>query len=209
MFNDHYIPWRESRMKAVAKYIVPGYFESKTLLELGCGHGEIGLQFHELGADVTCSDARKEYLSVVNPQLKTLELDCDTEAVPHLYDIIVHWGLLYHLHEIDNHLEMISQKCNVLLLETEVCDSDDKTYLTTDEVGFDQAFNGKGIRPSASYVEDVLAKNGFQFKIIKDSILNTSVHRYDWKVTDEGRWKHGLRRFWICWKNVESPLSTQ
>jgi hypothetical protein len=163
-----------------------------------------------LGAAVTSTDAREEYLKTVGemyPHIKTCVLDADKDDIPGAYDIILHWGLLYHLEEIENHLEKISHKCNVLLLETEVCDSDDSTCcILTSEDGYDQAFNKKGIRPSPAYVEKVLEKNGFRFRLIKDSILNANFHTYDWDTNNTGTCPSGLRRFWICWKNVESPL---
>jgi SAM-dependent methyltransferase len=197
-------------MNGVKKFISPEYFKSKTLMELGCGYADIGNMFYELGANVTSSDVRKEHLEVVKvryPHIKTMLIDGDNDDVKDKYDIIVHWGLLYHLNEIEIHLEKISQKCDVLLLETEVCDSDQKDfYISTNENGFDQAFNNKGIRPSESYVENVLDKNGFQFKLIKDPILNSGFHCYDWDITNSRGWRHGLRRFWICWKNIKSPL---
>jgi hypothetical protein len=211
MFDDHYNDWIISRMNGIKKYIPENWFNSKTLLELGCGYAHIGNKFYELGAKVSSSDARKEHLDVVNtkyPHIKTLLIDGDNDNITCKYDIILHWGLLYHLSEIESHLEKISQKCDILLLETEVSDSNDNQfYISTNESGYDQAFNNKGIRPSPSYVEKVLEKNGFQFKLIKDPILNTGFHKYDWDIQNTNAWRPGLRRFWICWKNVESPLS--
>jgi hypothetical protein len=190
--------------------MLPDYFKYKTLLELGCGHADIGNMFHELGANVTSSDARVEHLSIVNqkyPHINTLLIDSDKDSIGEKYDIILHWGLLYHLNEIDKHLEQISQVCDILLLETEISDSDDKNFfIETNEKGYDQAFNNKGIRPSPYYIENLLEKNGFQFKLIKDPILNFEFHSYDWDITNSKTWKHGLRRFWICWKNIKSPL---
>jgi hypothetical protein len=210
MFNDHYEDWRVSRMNGVKKYISPDYFKSKTLLELGCGHADIGNMFCELGANVTSSDGRKEHLEVVNqkyPHINTLLIDCDKDDITQKYDIIVHWGLLYHLNEIELHLNKVLQKCDILLLETEVADSNDKEfYISTDEYGFDQALNNKGIRPSPYYVENVLEKNGFNFKLIKDPILNTNCHQYDWDISNSKTSRNGLRRFWFCWKNIDSPL---
>jgi hypothetical protein len=210
MFKGHYINWRNSRMEGVNKYIYPDYFKSKTLLELGCGYADIGNMFYELGAIVTSSDARKEHLEIVKqnyPHIKTLLIDGDTDNIEHNYDIIVHWGLLYHLNEIEIHLEKVSQKCDILLLETEVCDSDDKDFhIVTNEIGYDQAFNAKGTRYSQSYIEYILEKNGFKFKLIKDPILNSEFHCYDWNITNSKTCRHGLRRFWICWKNINSPL---
>ena len=134
-------------------------------------------------------------------------LDADKDDIPTKYDIILHWGVLYHLSEIEKHLAKISPKCDVLLLETEVCDSDDSAFfITTNEEGYDQAFNGTGIRPSPAYVEKVLEKNGFQFRLVKDPILNSGFHSYDWDVNNTNTWTGGLRRFWICWKDVDSPL---
>ena len=197
-------------MNGIKKYISLEYLKSKTLLELGCGYADIGNMFHELGAIVTSSDARKEHLDIVQqkyPHIKTLLIDSDNDNITQKYDIILHWGLLYHLSEIEKHLEMVSEKCDVLFLETEVCDSDDKKfYISIDENGYDQAFNNKGIRPSPYYVEDILEKNGFKFKMIKDPILNSDIHCYDWDINNSKTSKAGLRRFWICWKNINSPL---
>jgi SAM-dependent methyltransferase len=210
MFSGHYDDWRVSRMNGVKKFISPDYFKSKTLLELGCGHADIGNMFYELGANVTSSDVRKEHLEVVKtkyPHINSLLIDGDNDCIQDKYDIIVHWGLLYHLNEVEMHLEKVSQKCDVLLLETEVSDSDDNQFYTlTNETGYDQAFNNQGIRPSPYYIENILEKNGFQFKLIKDPILNSGFHCYDWDISNSNTWKHGLRRFWICWKNINSPL---
>ncbi len=210
MFSNHYRDWRNTRMNGIKKYMPDNYFVSKKMLELGCGYADIGNMFHELGADVTSSDARSEHIDIVKtryPHLKTLLIDADNDVINDKYDIIVHWGLLYHLKQIETHLHNISNKCDILLLETEVCDSDNNSfYLSTSENGYDQAFNKHGIRPSSSYVEKILEKNGFQHKLIKDPILNSGFHCYDWNITNTKKWNHGLRRFWICWKNVDSPI---
>jgi SAM-dependent methyltransferase len=212
MFSDHYVDWRISRLNGVKKYISPNYFNNKTLLELGCGYADVGNMFYELGAIVTSSDGRKEHLDVVNqkyPHIHTFQIDGENDSIQDKYDIIVHWGLLYHLNEIEMHLEKVSQKCDILLLETEVSDSDDKDfYILTYENGYDQALHNQGIHPSQQYVENILEKNGFQFKLIKDPILNSGYHCYDWDITNCKTWNHGLRRFWICWKNINSPLLT-
>jgi SAM-dependent methyltransferase len=210
MFQDHYIEWRESRMNTIKKYISSDYFKDKKILELGCGYADIGNEFYKLGASVSSSDIRTEHIDVVNqryPHIRTLLIDGDNDDISEKYDIIIHWGLLYHLNEIEKHLEKVSDKCDVLLLETEVADSDNPSfYIKTEENGPDQAFNFVGIRPSPSYVERILKQNGFQYKMIIDSILNANIHRYDWEIHNTNTWHHGLRRFWICWKNVESPL---
>lgn len=157
MFTDHYDNWIESRVNGLQKYIKVDYFKSKTLLELGAGHAHIGNKFYKMGVDVTSSDVRIEHINIINqkyPHLKTLLIDGNNFIIDKKYDIILHWGLLYHLNEIEIHLEQISKKCNVLLLETEICDSDDENfYIIVNENGYDQSINNIGIRPSFKYVE--------------------------------------------------------
>lgn len=210
MFAGHYDAWRTSRFNCINKYIPTNFFKDKTLLELGGGHGDNGDFFHKLGACVTTSDARQEHIDIVSrkyPHLHTRLIDCDKNKIDSKYNIILHWGLLYHLNEIEEHLANVAAHCDILLLETEVSDSDNDTFvIKTVENGYDQAFNSTGIRPSESYVEKILANNGFQYKIIKDPILNAEFHRYDWEIKNTNTCESGLRRFWICWKNVESPL---
>lgn len=211
MFVDHYIGWEKSRIEGVKKYVKPDFLKKKTLFEVGGGYGNNGNLFQELGCIVTSSDARIEHIEIGKEKYKNIKFtkfDCDKETLSKKYDIILHWGVLYHLNVIDDHMKNMCENCDYLFLETEVCDSDDPTLcLKTNESGFDQAFHGVGSRPSQKYVEAILDRHGFTYKLIKDPIVNSSFHNYDWDVKNTNTWRHGLRRFWICWKNdIESPL---
>ena len=207
----HYIGWRASRMAGINKYLVPGYFAGKSLLDVGCGHGEMSNNFLSLGANVTCADARYEHLDVVKanyPAITTIQLDADNDTIIGSYDIVHCGGLLYHITAVENFLQNLSNICKVLILESEVADTEDPTYkLEKDEAGFDQAFNCRGCRPSAAYVETLLTANGFQFRRLVDSVFNSDFHDYSWTVTESKEWRHGLRRFWVCWKNTDSPIA--
>jgi hypothetical protein len=208
MFKCHYDNWTKSRMLAIKKYINVESFMNKTLLELGGGYGHNGNQFYNLGCKVTSSDARVEHLQNGKKEYPHIDfeiIDCDKNKINKKYDIILHWGLLYHLREIEVHLKNVCENCNIILLETEVADSDDDNfYFITQEEGYDQAYNNCGIRPSEKYVEKVLSNNGFKYFMIKDSVVNSDFHIYDWEITNTRTWRGGLRRFWICWnKNVD------
>jgi hypothetical protein len=210
MFDRHYIPWTEARMACIEKYCALDIFNGKTLLELGCGFAHNGNRFRLLGANVTSSDARQEHLQIgaqLYPEIHFLRLDMDKDDIPQQYDIILHWGLLYHLREIENHLAKVANHCNILLLETEVSDSSDDTfYIEVNEGGYDQSYNEKGIRPSPTYVEKVLKKNGFNFQMILDPFFDTDSHQYSLPLQETKTWRHGFRRFWICWKDGHCPL---
>lgn len=181
------------------------------MIELGCGYADLGNSFHELGCDVNSVDARIEHINVAKlryPHINSFVLDCDDLILDKKYDIVLHWGLLYHLKDIEKNLTVVCDKCDYLFLETEVIDGDNEDdFIHVNENGYDQAYNNIGSRPSYTKVEKILTKNDFKFVLIKDPILNTPHHIYDWNITNSKRWANGMRRFWICWRNnVESPL---
>ena len=210
LFSGHYIDWRKSRLSGIKKYINLDILKNRTLLELGAGYGDNGNEFYNLGCKVTSSDARVKHINsgkIMFPHIDFEIIDCDKSEISKNYDIILHWGLLYHLREIDDHLKNVCENCNILLLDTEVSDSDDDSYcirIDENKNVLDQAYNGKGIRPSQKYVEKVLRNNGFKYFVINDKILNSFVFKYDWKNKNKNNWNLGMRRFLICWnENVD------
>ncbi len=211
-FEDHYIPWRKSRIAGLEKYVDTAIFENKKLLEVGCGCADLGVHFRDTyKCNITVSDARKEHLETVAtryPEIPSFLFDCDNDRLTDKYDIILHWGVLYHISNIDEHVKNICESCDFLLLETEVMDStNENDILFTTEDGFDQAFNTKGCRPAPAYVERLLRQNGFMYTLITDEILNASIHTYSWPHIDSKSCHVGLRRFWVAWRNsVSSPL---
>lgn len=205
----HYVGWRKSRMLGIRKYMNTDYFYMKELIELGGGSGDNGEEFYKLGCtNVQCLEARLSHIQRGKekyPHIRFTKWDGDKNKLTQKTDIILHWGLLYHLGEIENHLKNVCENCNVLLLETEVADSDkDDFSIIINEAGPGQAFNKKGMRPSRSYVEKVLDQNGFKYKLCNDKILNYWIHKYDWKEQNKNNFIKGRRRFWICWnKNID------
>jgi len=212
MFAGHYEKWRESRVGVMKKLLGDDFFKGKSILEVGCGFGEIGFMLSQQGATVTCSDARIEHIEEVrrrHSELSTRVDDLDTNLIDLPYfDVIVHLGVLYHLKNFESNLMDTLKHCNYLILETEVCDSTDSTdVLRINETGYDQAFNGVGSRPSPSYIERILESQNTVYRTILDGDLNHAFHRYDWVHTNSKRWENGLRRFWICWKKeIPSPI---
>lgn len=204
-FGEHYGEWQEKRIDAIIQYYGPEFFKSKTLLELGCGHGDIGAAFVALGAEVTFLDAREEHLRACvekYPGAHTLCMDLDNEWPPGKYDIIFHLGTLYHLKDYKDSLEKSAKSCQYLILETEVLDSVDNTWVPIEEPDrYDQAFNGIGNRPTTKAVEDLLSSLGFEFERVMDDRCNSGFHCYDWEEQNTMEWRHGLRRFWFC-KNM-------
>lgn len=210
MFDTHYVNWRISRMNGIRKYLDTDLLKGKSLVELGCGYADIGNEFSKLGCKVSSWDARQEHLNIVNnkyPDIQTQVFDCDKDTIKNKFDFILHWGVLYHIKNIDSHLKNVCENCDYLLLETEVYDTEEEKIVFVNEVGYDQAYNRVGCRPSQKYVENILNKNNFEYFMVQDSIINSGYHVYDWKISNSISYRSGLRRYWICWnKNVKSPL---
>jgi SAM-dependent methyltransferase len=212
-FMDHYRTWRPTRIRKIEKIFGESFFKDKTLLELACGFGDIGKHFREnRGAVVTFAEGRKEHLSFIeenNPGAEVLHLNQEyLWDLKRKFDIIIHFGVMYHLDNWKQDLECALKHTDLIILESEIADSN-KVFeaKVIDPISYDQAINGKRIatRPSASYVEKVFEDNGFIFIRYDDADLNDGLHRYDWKVTGDaekpGYGRNdggGMRRFWVA-----------
>lgn len=203
-FEGHYDAWRTSRIRKIESLYGKEFFRGKSLLELGCGLGHVGLYFRSLGADVTFADGRSEYIEDIKsryPEVSTLVLDQDKNwFILKRFDIVIHWGVLYHLNNWQRDLRCALAHAPLLFLETEVCDSDDPTFeIKVDEPaeGYDQALHRTGSRPSAPMIEEHLAALSAAFIRFDDSRINADIHRYDWQIKNTKTWEHGLRRFWL------------
>ena len=211
LFEGNYNLWREKRYNRILKKYGEDFFKDKTLLELGCGEGDLGNMFSKLGAIVTCVDGRKKYIDTCKelyPHLQSFVFDLNVGlGTNNYFDIILHTGLLYHLINVDQSIIQCTKQCNWLILETEVCNSfDPHTILYVNEYdGFDQSLNAKGSRPSPEYIERILQENNFSFEKISDE-LNIGWHIYDWERNNTKEYYDGLRAFWFCEKRTENII---
>lgn len=214
-FKSHYEDWRKTRINKVLQNFETSFFQNKTILEVGCGYGDIGKFFTELGSNVIFTEGRSEHIPVIqenNPNSLVLninheniwKIDIDGDKNKK-FDMIIHFGLLYHLDKWEQDLQCALNQTDLIILETEVADSNEIIeFKLTDPLGYDQAVGESRIctRPSASYIESVFERNNFSYKRYDDEDLNSSFHNYTWKVEETDRGKnrewYGFRRFWIA-----------
>ena len=211
LFTGHYEHWRDARIQKIVSIFGEEFFKNKTILELGCGWGDIGLQFRKLGANVTFAEGREEHLPHIkehSPDSEIIQLDQDKKwNLEKKFDLIIHMGVLYHLTNWKQDLISALSHTNKMILETVVAnDSSNSFEYTNREEGWDQSIHKTSIRPSAAYIEKALTELGFKFTRFDDSDINSHKHRYDWKVDNKaGRGERGqnganYRRFWLIEK---------
>lgn len=219
--SDTYSGWRDSRIKTITRLLTPAFFKNKRILEVGCGYADVSDNLVKCldlnNGMVIASEGRLEHIQemerrqsrgLLSNKIKLMHHDCDNPWNPknESFYLIIHWGLLYHLSDPRSHLIDILKYTDYIILETIVCDSDQSICENLNETGYDQALNGRGSRPSATYVENILRESNFSFKRLDIRELNYDYHVYDWK-SNVNHNKSGLRRFWIGWKaDLDDPI---
>lgn len=204
-FQDHYEYWRAKRIVAIVEHYGENFFKGKKILELGCGYGDIGKVLISIGAEVIFCEGRQEHVNILKkrfPNNRVYKINLENEWFfdNEKFDLILHLGVLYHLDNFEYSLEKCFLSSDNMVLETEVCDSDDPELvlkISENSEGYDQSLIGKGSRPSANYLENIFNKNLFEYQRVQDSSCNALFHRYDWKVKNTNSWESGMRRFYF------------
>jgi len=205
VFDGHYVDWRETRIKKIISIFGKEFFNGKTILELGAGHGHIGNYFKTLGAHVIMTDGKPEHVEKMKESFGNKDiflLDQETQWNSNeKFDIVIHWGVLYHIDNWKEDLQIAIRHGNMIFLESEVCDSDDPNIeiKVQEPNSYDQAFNANNIgsRPSASMIEQIISKTGSTFIRYDDADINSGFHNYNWAVKNTNQAPNGQRRFWI------------
>lgn len=209
-YNEH----RYRRLRGLIAHMGASWFPGKKILELGCGYGDIGSVLWSLGSDVTWAEGRLENVEWMQQHLKIAEpgkillmdsnLPWDLSQTHGRFDLIVHWGVLYHLNDWRQSLISCAKQCDYLTLETAIADSDDVNFdvqIHEDSQHLDQAVNGIGSRYSAAAVEKTLTDLGFSWQRDDSAAYNSGSHRYDWPVQNTQD-IHSKRRIWFCKNSI-------
>jgi SAM-dependent methyltransferase len=223
LFDPSYEEWRIVRINKVLEILGIEFFKGKKVLELGCGHGDIGAFFASLGSNVVGLDGRAQNVNyakmkhrdVAGFECHQFNLEEDFSELGQ-FDLIIHFGLLYHLRNIEKHLKCCFSLANDMILETVVCDSLDPYRIQFCEERIhvnEEALSGIGSRPSPFYVERIARENGFEsIRYFSQDLNIGDQFVYDWPHNDDdslgAAWR--LRRFWRlkrCLEGTVSPAS--
>jgi SAM-dependent methyltransferase len=209
LFHPSYEGWREKRLAKILEIYGAGFFAGRKVLELGAGHGDLGASLAKLGADVLCLDgraqnvnfARVKHRKAARLRFEQFNLENDFSRFGR-FDLIVNFGLIYHLRNVEAHLRCCFSVADDILLESVVCDSTDPhaIFFSPERTEVDEeSLEGIGSRPSPFYIERLAAENSFAITRCFTADLNyTHQFRYDWEHRNDGRLSDDfvLRRFW-------------
>lgn len=234
-FSENYNNWRRNRVRKLLQIVGEDWLKNKSILELGCALGHTGYYLrYNFGADVTFSDARNRYIDYIKEIIKQsqpqdnisnenfLVLDqdkhwsiCkdDSDSLQK-FDLILNWGVNYHLTNWRRDIERTLAHSDKVCLETHVLDSEDSDEIThRHEYGCDKGTNGiESIVPSKA-IEKVLKDNNFSYKRYDDPCLDGGGQNYSWSskndrsafvynttdpVTGEIRNISEKRRYWFA-----------
>jgi 2-polyprenyl-3-methyl-5-hydroxy-6-metoxy-1,4-benzoquinol methylase len=199
MFNkEEYQEWRQVRLNFLINRFGEDFFRNKKILELGSGYGHLGNEISKYGATIHCCDARIQNVEMTRkmfPHLnvEVVDLNVDWPYKKDEFDVIIHFGVLYHLNcDLHSHLEKV---CNStkgwLFLESEVVDSLDSNFslIVKENIDQDQSINSMGTRYSPSVIEKALDKNKMKHELCLNKSLNCHVGWYDWSHVNDKSWK--------------------
>lgn len=206
LFDGTYDLWRVKRIeKLLAIYGLDG-LAGKRVLELGAGHGDIGALLASLGAEVTCAEGRVENLNfgrlkhrkTTGLSFVQQDLEKDFRSLG-TFDVVINFGLLYHIVDVEEHLSRCLEMSDELVLESVVCDSTDPNeVILVDENSSvnEEALGDQGSRPSPFFIERVAHERGFQVDRHFTPDLNAGEYIYDWEHSGDTALGFERRRFW-------------
>lgn len=194
--------WQQNRINFILTKYSKDFFRGKRILELGAYNGYIGAYFSTLGANVHCVEGRIENVEKIKsdyPSVTVEQANLDTtEWNWGHYDIIINFGLYYHLEKYHKeHLINCIDNCDLLFFETVIYDSFESEIYYRLESGDDQSLSTSGGNPSTKFVENIFRDKEVKFTKYTSPFLNNYQHKYDWPDSGNKIFNQFHRRFWI------------
>lgn len=143
----------------------------RTVLDLGAGVGHFTEFFRSKGCSVHCVDARPDNvakLRALYPDVRATVMDVEASDLATIgrFDVVLCYGLLYHLMDPVAVLNKVAAVCDgMLLLETCIADAVAPALFLVqeDRQNPSQTLGRWGCRPSPSFLRAALVQSGFKY----------------------------------------------
>jgi hypothetical protein len=200
--TQYHPEWQKNRIRFIHKLYDKSFFKDKTVLELGSHNGFFGEYFRLLGSNVLSVEGRMSNVQAIQKTYPMLNVVCENlDTVDWKfgrYDIIINFGLFYHLEK--NHTEHLTnciKNCNLMFFESVIHDSNESELFFRGESGNDQSLSDVGGTPSTSFVENTFKTNNCNFEKFCSDELNGNGHHYNWIDKNTKKPDVHSRRFWV------------
>ncbi|HRK61219.1 MAG TPA: class I SAM-dependent methyltransferase [Candidatus Omnitrophota bacterium] len=185
-------------------------WQSRSLLDMGCGVGYFSDFFSKKGCLVHFADARPSNVEETKKRIPKAShhfFDIEKDKIETLgsFDIVFCYGLLYHLENPWSAIAKLSKACRqMLLIETIVCDHElPLNQLVLETPHSNQALNGIGSRPSPAYIVLALRNAGWSWIYAAKNPPDHPDFHFDWKNNLEySRNGNNLRCFFLASRSV-------
>ncbi|MFZ9741646.1 MAG: class I SAM-dependent methyltransferase [Candidatus Nanopelagicaceae bacterium] len=208
--STYWPEWQQNRIDYMIDLCGEDFFKGKTILELGPFNGFIGATFaNKYGAKVKCIEGKPQNCEKIKEDYPFLDVECHNLDTPEWnhghYDIIINFGLVYHLHyHHREHIHQCVNHCDTMFLETVTWDSPEDACMYRQENDYDgnpdQSMSDYGGAPSRILIENVFNSCPCIYTMFKDSKLNAGPHIYDWEEKNDRVQHNTKRRFWYVQK---------
>jgi hypothetical protein len=225
-----YEQYYKKRANKIISIFGKSWFQNKKILELGCCHGDIGIEFLKLGSDLLFTDERMEYLEDIDKNLKKLyNYSAEYALIDHdkdynlqkKFDLVIHMGLLYHLQNWRSDIKNALKHSDILILESTVTTNIEENNTILELNDNDKKYDYCTKKNTRTYftqeeVEKELINNGCKFLRLDDKKLNVENNWvdnnkisliYDWtyEKCNSGYYKTyednvWYKRFWLVLK---------
>jgi SAM-dependent methyltransferase len=207
-----------SRLLTLFAFVDLERWRGARILEVGAGIGHIGDVFAalapEYGFRVTSSDGRPEHVERMRARGReavVLDLDTDDLSAAGEFDLVLAFGVLYHLAKPERFLRGCARIADTLVIESCVADLPGAELVMIGEsrgpLSGDQALAGTGCRPSPAWVEATCRSAGYgSVRDLSHAIGNWRTGRFDWLPRGDGAWRRdgvNLRKLWLAERGPE------
>jgi SAM-dependent methyltransferase len=139
----------------------------KTAMDTGCGIGFFSGVLHDLGMRVTASDGRQENVVEARTRYPSVEFHVadveDPLPNPETFDLVLCFGLLYHLENPLRAMRQLRSLTGKLLLLESLCIPDEQPFmfLLDEPTGEDQSLRAVSCYPSEGAMIKMAYRAGF------------------------------------------------
>ncbi len=203
--DDFYKKCNEQRIELLRDIWGEKFFENKTVLDLGGGAGYISNQLVKWGADCTVYEGRDINIELgrkLHPDVKFIKVDLQNFIPTKKFDIVLNFGVFYHLENPEEYLEKTAELFNVFMLIDGNISTTGERFIQDNSNDNDQSLHGR-----VKLIDDETIKSVFcnfmtenlNQKLDEISVKTGSPYRY---VDGEGFLKSNQmkRTFWLIKK---------